>query len=139
MILYKIVLELSIHFVVSSIRGTTFVYTFTISSIAFDWDVLRLWFFILHTSLIFHNILDTHFMLFWCLDNAVEAPKVLKHVAKELQKATIHRFYSVNIKQGPCVFGCVFQLQVPVENFLDIISKWYGYGKCSLDTGIHVE
>ena len=42
-------------------------------------------------------------------------------------------------KEQPLVFEGFFEIQTSLENFLDIISPWYGYLKCSTRVGEHVE
>ena len=44
-----------------------------------------------------------------------------------------------NYKQQYPVFEGFFEIQTSLENFLDILSPWYGYLKCSTRVGEHVE
>ena len=48
-------------------------------------------------------------------------------------------WFSWKFLEQLAVFGGVFQLQPPVENFLDIITTWYGYVKLSTCIGLQVE
>jgi len=48
-------------------------------------------------------------------------------------------FETENYKEQYPVFEGFFEIQTSLENFLDIISPWYGYLKCSTRVGEHVE
>ena len=48
-------------------------------------------------------------------------------------------WFSWKFLEQLAVLGGVFQLQPPVENFLGIITTWYGYVKLYSCIGLHVE
>ena len=62
------------------------------TEIFFEPSVILTWFFILRIDLLMKIILNTHIMMFWCLEKFLESFEIQKHPQKQLVALTFIKF-----------------------------------------------